>query len=52
MKIKDLMKQLEEIREIIAWNDIEDLKLTDNTRERIMIDFDDIFEKLNENEEE
>ena len=45
MKIKDLMDQLAEIREIIAWNDIEDLDLTDYTRERIIIDLDNITEK-------
>lgn len=51
MDIKELLTDLENIREIIAWNDIKGCDLTDYTRERIMIDIDDIVEKLNENEE-
>lgn len=52
MKKKELLKQLEEIREIIAWNDIEDCNLTDATREKVMIGIDDIVEKINENYED
>lgn len=52
MKMEELLKQLEEIREIIAWNDIEDCNLTDATREKVMIGIDDIVEKINENNED
>lgn len=52
MTIKELLTQLEEIREVIAWNDVEDCDLTDKTREKVMIDIDAIVETLNENEEQ
>ncbi len=52
MKMEKLLKQFEEIREIIVWNDIEDCDLTDATREKVIIGIDDIVEKINENNED
>lgn len=52
MTLKNLLTQLEEIRETIAWNDVEDFDLTDKTKEKVIIDIDDIFNQISENEEQ
>lgn len=52
MKKDEIIKALSDIQEIIAWNDIKDLKLSDQTRERMVIDIDDAIEAFKENGEE
>ena len=52
MKKDEIIKALSDIQEIIAWNDIKDLKLSDQARERMVIDIDDAIEAFKENGEE
>ena len=49
MTRQEIIKKLEEIREIIAW---EDLGLTDYVRERAYLDIIHAIETIEENEEE
>lgn len=49
MTRQEMIKKLEEIKELIAW---EDLGLTDYARERSYMDIVSAIEKIEENEEE
>lgn len=46
MKSSEMIKCLESIREIINWNSVPDIDFSDDNREAIVIDIDDIIERI------
>lgn len=52
MDKQEIIKAFEEIREVIIWNEIKDLVLTNESRKRAVIDIDSAIEAIKENGEE
>ena len=46
MKSSEMIQCLESIREIINWNSVPDIDFSDDHREAIVIDIDDIIERI------
>lgn len=52
MTIKKIVETIYELKEVMDWNDIDDLELTDIGREKINIDLNDILQILAEEGED
>ena len=46
MKATEIIRCLEEIRELINWNDVADVDFSDDNREFIVISIDDIIDRI------
>ena len=46
MKSSEMIQCLVAIREIIIWNSVPDIDFSDDNREAIVIDIDDIIERI------